>query len=258
MSDWIVDARGTVEVWTIAAEERRNTLTQGLVEELEALVARTAANRAVRCVVITGQGDKAFCAGADLKDRERMSKEDVRGWLELLHRAFRAVETAPQIFIAALNGAAFGGGLELALACDLRVADPGAAMGLTEVKLGVIPGAGGTQRLPRAIGVSRAKELIFTGRRVLAAEALAMGLVGKLSPPGQVVEEALKIAVEISDNAPLAVAQAKAAINEGYDLPWDEAARLERAKYDPLLDTADRLEGLAAFRERRKPNYRGE
>jgi enoyl-CoA hydratase/carnithine racemase len=215
-------------------------------------------SRSVRAVVLTGQGDRAFCAGADLKGRESMTHDDIKRWLELLHRVFRAVETSPHVFIAAINGVAFGGGLELALACDLRVADSGAAVALTEVKLGIIPGAGGTQRLPRAIGVARAKELIFTGRRVLAAEALAMGLLNKVSAPGHVLAEACELATEIAENAPLAVAQAKAAINEGAALEWEEAATLERAKYHPLLATRDRLEGLAAFREKRKPVYRGE
>lgn len=258
MAEWIVERRGGAEVWTIAGEARRNTLTRALVEELEGHVARVAHDRTVRAVVLTGQGDKAFCAGADLKDREKMSHDDIKAWLVLLHRAFRAMELAPQVFIAAMNGVAFGGGLELALSCDLRVADAGAAMGLTEVKLGIIPGAGGTQRLPRAIGVSRAKELIFTGRRVLAAEALSMGLVNKLSAPGTVVDDACNLALEIAANAPLAIAQAKAAITHGFDLGWDEAAELERSMYHPLLATKDRLEGLAAFLEKRAPAFRGE
>lgn len=258
MSEWIIENRGAVEVWTIAGEARRNTLTRAMVEELGAHVARVDADRSVRAIVLTGQGDKAFCAGADLKDRAKMTHEDIVQWLELLHRVFRSMETSGKVFIAALNGAAFGGGLELALACDLRVADPGAVVALTEVKLGIIPGAGGTQRLPRAIGVSRAKELIFTGRRVLAAEALAMGIVGKLSAPGRVVDEACSIGEEIAGNAPLAVAQAKAAIDEGYDLPFDEAGALEREKYRPLLATKDRVEGLQAFLERRPPKFLGE
>jgi enoyl-CoA hydratase/carnithine racemase len=257
MSEWNVDRRGFVEVWTIAGEARRNTLTAAMVEALNEAVRRVNGDPEVRVVVLTGQGDKAFCAGADLKGRESMTHDDVRRWLELLHGAFRALETSTRVFVAALNGVAFGGGLELALACDLRVADPGTAVALTEVKLGIIPGAGGTQRLPRAIGVSRAKELIFTGRRVLAAEALAMGLVNKVSAPGNAVAEAVQMAEEIASNAPLAVAMAKAAVNEGADLPWDAAAAVERAKYHRLLGTEDRLEGLAAFREKRKPVYRG-
>ena len=257
MGEWRIESRGAVEVWTIDGEPRRNTLTVAMVEALEAEVARVAREGAVRAVVLTGAGDKAFCAGADLKDREKMSHDDIKRWLELLHRAFRSLELAPQPFIAALNGVAFGGGLELALACDLRVADPGAAMALTEVKLGIIPGAGGTQRLPRTVGVGRAKELIFTGRRVAAAEALAMGLVSRVSAPGAVVAEACELALDIAANAPLAVAAAKRAIVRGVDLAWDDAARIEREAYHPLLGSEDRLEGLAAFRERRAANFKG-
>lgn len=257
MTNWRIERRDAVEIWTIDGEARRNTLTKALVEELGAHVERVRSDRSVRVVVLTGSGPKAFCAGADLKDREKMTKADIVSWLELLHGVFRSVEVAPQVFIAAMNGAAFGGGLELALSCDLRVADPVAMMGLTEVKLAIIPGAGGTQRLPRIIGSARAKELIFTGRRVSAGEALSIGLVNRVSEPGKVIDAALALASEIVANAPLAVSQAKAAINEGWDLPWDEAAALERAKYHPLIDTSDRLEGLAAFREKRPPNYRG-
>jgi enoyl-CoA hydratase/carnithine racemase len=257
MSEWRIESRGAVEVWTIDGEARRNTLTVAMVEELEVEVARVSRGEGVRAVVLTGAGDKAFCAGADLKDREKMSHDDIKRWLELLHRVFRSLEMAPLPFIAALNGAAFGGGLELALACDLRVADPGASMALTEVKLGIIPGAGGTQRLPRLVGVGRAKELVFTGRRVAAAEALAMGLVNRVSAPGAVVAEACELALDISANAPLAVAAAKGAITRGTDLEWEDAARVEREAYHPLLATADRLEGLVAFRERRLPNFKG-
>jgi enoyl-CoA hydratase/carnithine racemase len=257
MAEWRIESRGAVEVWTIDGEARRNTLTVGMVEALEAEVERVSRGVDVRAVVLTGAGDKAFCAGADLKDREKMSHEDIKRWLELLHRVFRSLELAPRPFIAALNGAAFGGGLELALACDLRVADPGASMALTEVKLGIIPGAGGTQRLPRTVGVGRAKELLFTGRRVAAAEALAMGLVSRVSAPGASVTEACDLALEIAANAPLAVAAAKQAVTRGFDLGWDEAARVERESYHPLLGTRDRLEGLAAFRERRPANFQG-
>ena len=255
MAEWKVESGGAIEVWTIDGEARRNTLTRAMVEELESRVAQT--SKSTRAVVLTGSGDKAFCAGADLKDREKMSHDDIKAWLVLLHRAFRSMELAPQVFIAALNGVAFGGGLELALACDLRVADPATTMALTEVKLGIIPGAGGTQRLPRAIGVCRAKELILTGRRVPAAEAHSMGLVNRVSAPGMAVTEARDLALSIVENAPLAVVQAKKAITRGVDLEWDAAAEYEREMYHPLLATQDRLEGLAAFLERRKPNYQG-
>lgn len=257
MANWIIESQGAVETWTIAREASRNALTRVLVEELGEHVKRVSASASVRAVVITGQGDRAFCAGADLKDRAGMSDADVRDWLELLFRVFRSLETSPKVFVAALNGAAFGGGLELALACDLRVADPAAVVGLTEVKLGIIPGGGGTQRLPRVIGVARAKELILTGRRVDAAEAQAIGLVNRVSEAGESVSAACVLASEIAGNAPLAVVQAKRAINEGVELPFEEGARLEISMYHPLLETEDRVEGLRAFREKRPPRYQG-
>lgn len=257
MGEWNIEERGAVEVWTIDGEARRNALTRALVRELETHVERVERSDTVRAVVVTGKGDKAFCAGADLKERAGMSDAEVRDWLELLYRVFRGLERSKRVFIAAMNGAAFGGGLEMALACDLRVADPAAVMGLTEVKLGIIPGGGGTQRLPRAIGLARAKELILTGRRVFAPEAQAMGLVNRTSAPGRVVAEACELALEIAGNAPLALVQAKRAIDDGYDLPFDEGARLEHALYHPLLATEDRVEGLVAFREKRPPVYKG-
>ncbi|HYV50170.1 MAG TPA: enoyl-CoA hydratase-related protein, partial [Myxococcaceae bacterium] len=171
MPEWKVEPRGPgVELWTIDGEARRNAIGRAMLAELEANVARAA--RSSRVVVLTGAGDKSFCAGADLKERAGMSEAEVREFLDRLRRTLRAMETADAVFIAAVNGTAFGGGTELALTCDLRLAAPSAEMGLTEVKLGIIPGGGGTQRLARLIGPGRARDLILTGRRVAAAEAL--------------------------------------------------------------------------------------
>lgn len=258
MAEWLIETREAVEIWTINGEKRWNTLNQAMVSELASHLAQLASRPQTRAVVLTGAGSKAFCAGADLKERQGMSDQDVEAWLELLHSTFRQFELAPQIFIAAMNGAAFGGGLEMALACDLRVADARARMGLTEVKLGIIPGAGGTQRLTRVLGPARAKELIFSARHLEASQAGQLGLVNQVSEEGQSLELALDLAAEIVANAPLALAQAKSAINEGLDLPWEQALALEREKYRPLLKTQDRLEGLAAFLEKRPPLYRGE
>jgi len=183
--EWSVDRLDGIELWTIDGEARRNALSRAMIRELLENLVRVRDDRAVRCVVITGKGDKAFCAGADLKERATMSAGEVHHFHESLRDAFRGIESAPQAFVAALNGAALGGGLELALACDLRVVVEGAEMGLPEVGLGIIPGGGGTVRLPRAIGVARAKELILTGRRVGAAEALAMGLVSRVARPAR-------------------------------------------------------------------------
>ena len=251
-----VEQRGHVEVWTIDGEDRRNSISQAMLACLKALVAE-AATRKLRAVVLTGAGDKAFCAGADLKERAGMSESEVRTFLDTLRATFRALEQGDTVFIAALNGAAFGGGTELALACDLRLAAPTAELGLTEVKLGIIPGGGGTQRLARLVGLGRAKELVLSGRKVGANEALSMGLVNRVAS-GSVVADAVALAEEIANNAPIAVAAAKHAIDEGFDLPLEDGLACEQKHYAKTLPTKDRLEGLAAFREKRKPVYRGE
>jgi enoyl-CoA hydratase/carnithine racemase len=254
MPEFIISARGAVEQWTLDAPARRNTLSQAAVRELVAHVARVdEAFPAVRVVVLTGAGDKAFCAGADLKERATMSEQDVRSFLDTLRRCFRALERSHVVFIAAVNGVAFGGGTELALSCDLRVVAPGAEMGLTEVKLGIIPGGGGTQRLSRLVGRGRAKDLILTGRRLGADEAARLGLAERIGG----LEVAHALADEIVANAPIAVYAAKHAIDEGVHLELGEALLLEQRAYELTLKTEDRLEGLKAFAEKRPPVYRG-
>jgi enoyl-CoA hydratase/carnithine racemase len=248
------ERRGQVEVWTINGEARRNSISRALLEALASTVATTDA----RCVVLTGAGEKAFCAGADLKEREGMSDAEVRAFLDRLRGTLRAIETSDTIFIAAINGAAFGGGTELALACDLRVASLSAELGLTEVKLGIIPGGGGTQRLARLIGPGRAKELILTGRRIFADEASALGILNRVAPEGAVVKQAVELGEAIAANAPIAVAAAKHAVDEGLDLDLDGGLQCEQRHYAKTLGTLDRLEGLAAFRDKRPPVYRGE
>lgn len=256
MPEWKVEPRGPgVELWTIDGEARRNAIGRAMLAELEANVSRAA--KALRVVVLTGAGDKSFCAGADLKERAGMSEAEVRAFLDGLRRTFRAIETSDAVFIAAVNGAAFGGGTELALACDLRLAAPSAELGLTEVKLGIIPGGGGTQRLARLIGPGRARDLILTGRRVGAAEALGLGLVNRVSAEGKLIDEAVAMAGQIAANAPIAVAAAKHAIAEGLSLPLDDALKLELSHYEKVLGTEDRLEGLRAFAEKRAPVFKG-
>src|SRR5213082_565495 len=172
--------RGSVRVLTIDGEARMNVLSRGLVADLAEAARAAAADECVRAVVITGAGSRAFCAGANLKERRGWTEDDVRRWLVELHAAMREIERCPKPWIAAINGLALGGGCELALVCDLRVMDPAAQMGLTETKVGVIPGGGGTVRLPRLVGVGRAKDLILTARRVEALEALQIGLVNRI------------------------------------------------------------------------------
>ncbi|ABS26367.1 enoyl-CoA hydratase-related protein [Anaeromyxobacter sp. Fw109-5] len=249
---------GGIEVWTIDGEARRNAISRAMLRELEAHLARAATDRALRCVVLTGAGDKAFCAGADLKERATMSAEDVHAFHRELRRALRGIEEAPQPFVAALNGAALGGGLELALACDLRIAADAAQLGLPEVSLGIIPGGGGTQRLARLVGVSRAKDLVLTARRASAAEALAMGLVTRLVPGQRLLAEAEELARRVARNAPVSLRQAKRAIDGGFHLPLEEALDLENRLYQDCLGTKDRVEALRAFAEKRPPVFTGE
>ncbi|WP_141589732.1 enoyl-CoA hydratase-related protein [Myxococcus sp. AB056] len=257
MSEFKVDARGPIEIWTIDGESRRNAISRAMLKELGELVARVSSGRDVRAVVITGAGDKAFCAGADLKERATMAEDEVRAFLDGLRRTFRAIEKSDCVFIAAINGAALGGGTELALACDLRVAAPAAELGLTEVKLGIIPGGGGTQRLARLVGPGRAKDLILTARRINAAEAFSVGLANRLAPEGHLLAVAYGLAESVVENAPIAVATAKHAIDEGTGLELDDALALELRKYEEILKTEDRLEGLRAFAEKRAPVYKG-
>jgi enoyl-CoA hydratase/carnithine racemase len=187
-----------------------------------------------------------------------MSADDVHRVHQGLRRAMRGIEQAPQPFVAALNGAALGGGLELALACDLRIASRSAALGLPEVALGIIPGGGGTQRLARLVGVARAKDLVLTGRRVGAAEALAMGLVSRVAPAGRLREEALAVAEQVARNAPISIRQAKRAVDGGFHLPLEEALAFENRMYQDCLGTRDRTEALRAFAEKRRPIFTGE
>ena len=254
----IVEDQGGVEVWTIDGEARRNTLSRAMVAELAEHLRRAGSRQGLRCVVLTGAGEKAFCAGADLKERVGMSEQEVQAFLGALRQALRAIEDAPAVFVAALNGAALGGGLELALACDLRVAAPHAEMGLPEVGLGIIPGAGGTQRLPRAIGLARAKELVLTGRRVGAAEALSLGLLSRVAPPGGLRAAAMELAGQVARNAPVSLRQAKRALDRGFGLPLEEGLDLENRLYQDCLGTRDRLEALRAFAEKRPPDFKGE
>lgn len=254
MSEIVTTGYGPFEEWTINGESRRNALSWAVVKELEAHVARVSGSEhSIRAVVLRGAGEKAFCAGADLKERAAMEAEEVAAFLETLRRTFRALELSDCVFIAFINGAALGGGTELSLSCDLRVIAPQAEMGLTEVKLGIIPGAGGTQRLPRLVGKGMAKDLVLTGRRISAQEAVSIGLASRLGG----VEDAHALARIVCENAPLAVAAAKHAIDQGEHLALDAALALEQVNYGLTMGTEDRLEGLQAFAQKRSPIYRG-
>lgn len=252
----LVERRGAAVWLRLARPDAANALSRALVAELQRVVANLANDASVRAVIVTGKG-KAFSAGADLKERRGFTLDETRAFLDQLGDLLSALAALPCPVIAAINGAAFGGGLELALACDFRIAAEPAAMGLVETRLGIIPGAGGTQRLARLIGAARAKELIVTGRRFDAATARGWGIVSEVVPPAELEAAAQRLADEIAGAAPLAVAQAKAAIDAGAPLSLADGLLLERRAYEVVLTSADRDEGLAAFAEKRAPVFQG-
>jgi enoyl-CoA hydratase/carnithine racemase len=258
MAEWIIDDLDATELWTINGEARWNPMSRAMLKGLAASIQRADKKRVLRCVILTGAGDKSFCAGADLKERVGMSDDDVRTFLGELRGVLRSIEKSPKVFVAALNGVALGGGCELALACDIRIAASHAELGLPEVSLGVIPGGGGTQRLTRAVGVARAKDLILTGRRVGAGEAAYMGLVSLVVRPDALRSEAIALAARIAANAPVSLRQAKHAIDGGVDLSFEEGLTHELRMYEACLSTRDRREALKAFAEKRKPEFTGE
>jgi methylglutaconyl-CoA hydratase len=235
----------------------RNALGRRLLGELEGALEWLASDHSTRVVILHSLVPGVFCAGADLKERAGMTPEEAETFVKRLRSVFSALEALPMPTVAALEDAALGGGLELALACDLRVAGEAVVLGLPETTLAIIPGAGGTQRLPRLVGRSRAKDLIFTGRRIGAAEAHAMNLVDRVAARGEALQVALDLARQIVPNGPIALRAAKAAIDGGMDLGRDPGMVLEEACYARVLPTLDRLEGLQAFREKRKPVYLG-
>lgn len=242
---------------TLNRPEARNAMNRVLLDELLVALDDLAVRRDVRAVLFHGAGEKAFSAGADLKERAGLSPEETRAFLLRIRRVMDFVERLPMPTIAALDGVAFGGGCELALACDLRVMADGAQIGLTECALGIIPGAGGTQRLPRLVGPARAKELIFTGRRLGAAEALSIGLVNHHVDALGALPKARALAAEIRRCAPIAVQAAKAAIDGGLASGISEGMLLEQRAYEITLTTEDRLEALRAFSEKRAPVFVG-
>ena len=211
----------------------------------------------VRVVIIAGAGQKAFCAGADLKERATMTEAQVREFIFTIRNLFTFIEYLNKPVIAAVNGIALGGGTELALACDIRLASATATLGLTETRLAIIPGAGGTQRLPRLIGRGKAKELIFTGRKVDAQEALQIGLVNKVCAPAALLAECRAMAAMICEAGPIAIQQAKYAINYGLEADLHTGLAIESNAYWVTIPSEDRLEGLRAFGEKRKPVYKG-
>jgi enoyl-CoA hydratase len=210
-----------------------------------------------RAIILTGAGDRAFCAGGDLKQRLGMTDAEWQEQHLVFERMVRAILACPVPLIAAVNGAAYAGGLELVLACDFAYAVPTARFALTEVMLGIMPGAGGTQLLPRAVGPRRAREIMLTGRPFGSAEALEWGLLNRLCEPHRLLAEALETATTIAANAPLSTRQIKQSVNVGMQMDLASALMFEIEAYNRLVPTEDRREGVRAFNEKRRPNFEG-
>jgi enoyl-CoA hydratase len=238
--------------------EVRNAISTQVGRDMLDCFSRLVADPAdYRCVILTGTGDKAFCAGGDLKERHGMTDDQ---WLKqhaLFERMTLALLDCPIPVIAAVNGAAFGGGCELALTCDFAYASTAARFALTEITLGIMPGGGGTQFLPRAVGSRRAKEIILTGKPFSAQDALDWGVVNKLCAPDRLMAETLETARAIAGNAPIAVRQAKRSMYFGAQMDLRSALFFEIDAYNKMVGTQDRHEGVRAFNEKRKPNFKG-
>ncbi|MDF2680556.1 MAG: putative enoyl-CoA hydratase [Brevibacillus sp.] len=250
---------GHIGLITLNRPDELNALNYDTLDRLGEIIEEIRLNsKEIRVVLVKAEG-RAFCAGADLKERRTLTEQQVRRNVRKIRDVFTAMERLPQPTIALINGFAFGGGFELALACDFRYAVVDAKMGLTEVSLGIIPGAGGTQRLSRLIGPSRAKELILTARRISATDAYELGFVnGVAKDLAELKEQAVGLSREILANAPLAVYQAKSAIDRGSSVDLQTGLDLESMCYEVIIPTKDRLEALEAFREKRRPEFKGE
>lgn len=237
----------------------RNAMNTQMMQDLRDVFSAFYADPdAARCIILTGAGEKAFCAGADLKERQGMDDRTWRCQHSIIEQAIRAITFCPLPIIAAVNGAAFGGGCELALACDFIYASEKARFALTEVTLGIIPGAMGTQNLPRGVGLRRAKELVLTGAAFGAQDAERWGMINQVLPSEQLQQAAFETARRIADNAPIAVRQAKKALDKSADLDRLTGYAFELESYSRTIATDDRQEGVRAFNEKRKPRFTGE
>ena len=253
----LLEREGHLASLVLNRPEVLNAIDNRLASELIDRCAALAGDDAVWVVILRGAGERAFCAGADLKARYGFTAEDWAAQRTLFRQMFKALRDVPQPMIAAVHGFALGGGTELAMLADFVVASEDAQFGLTETSLGIIPGGGGTQSLPRLIGRNKAKELIFSARRISAAEAHALGLVNHVVPRAELLARARALAEEIMTNSPYAVRQVKWAIDHGADLPFEEGLEREHEAYLRVIASADRQEGIAAFNEKRRPQFTG-
>ena len=248
---------GSVAVVTLNRPEVLNALNEETMKELGSAMSECKQDGTVRVVILTGVGDKAFIAGADINEFVGKSPAMIMCFAELGHNVVRIMETMGKPIVAAVNGYALGGGLEISMACDMRFASDKARFGQPEILLGLIPGMGGTQRLSRLVGIGLARELIMSGEQITAQRAYEIGLVNRVFPAEQLMEETKKFAQRLAGLPPFALRMAKYAINYGYDLALENANSLELQCFSQCWSTEDLKEGVAAFLEKRKPIFTG-
>ena len=252
MTNVLLEKKGNIAVATINRPKALNALNSQVLEDLNELVDLVNADEEIRALVLTGAGEKAFVAGADIGEMSTLPKAEGEAFGKKGNDVFRKLETMPIPTIAAINGFALGGGCELSMSCDIRICADTAVFGQPEVGLGITPGFGGTQRLARLVSPGMAKQLIYTARNIKADEALRIGLVNAVYPAEELMAAAEKMAATIAANAPIAVRACKKAINEGLDVDMDAALVIEEKLFGSCFETADQAEGMGAFLEKRK------
>ena len=252
MTHILFEKKGNIAIALIDRPKALNALNSEVLNDLNTLVDTVNADPEIRVLILTGSGEKSFVAGADIGEMSNLTKEEGEAFGKKGNDVFRRIETLPIPVIAAVNGYALGGGCELAMSCDIRIASDTAVFGQPETGLGITPGFGGTQRLARLIGPGMAKQLIYSARNIKADEALRIGLVNAVYPLEELRPAAEKLAETIARNAPIAVRACKRAINEGLEKPMDEAIVLEEKLFGSCFETADQKEGMGAFLEKRK------
>jgi len=257
MAKVVLEKRESIGLIKINRPEAMNSLNEDVLTGLDAVIDEAAADTEIRVIIITGEG-KAFVAGADIAGMYPLDAKRGYEWGHLGQKVFRKIETMDKPVIAAVNGFALGGGCELAMACDIRIAGAKAKFGQPEVGLGITPGYSGTQRLPRLVGKGKAMELILTGNIINAEEAALIGLVNMVVPQEDLLNESLELAKRIAENAPIAVAYSKKAITEGLETTdMNEAIEIEAELFGKCFETEDQKEGMKAFLDKRKPNFQG-
>lgn len=251
------EQKGNLGIITLNRPDSMNAFNYDMLLELSQIADAVRINPDIRVVIITGAGDRAFSVGADLKERKNLTDQQVKRNILKIGEVFSAIENLPQPTIAMMNGHAFGGGMELALACDFRIAADDIKLGLTETSLGIIPGAGGTQRLPRLIGEAKALELILTAKRMDAKEAFSYGVLTQVVHKDELGAAVSAFADAMLANGPIALQQAKFAVKHGMNVDLQTGLKIEQKAYEITIPTEDRVEALTAFAEKRKPVFKG-